>query len=258
MPYTDFGARHYSPTIRRWLTPDPLSEKYYTSSPYAYCADNPINLVDPDGRRIVGGTEEWNEQKTIIETRRNEVQNRVYKLIDKGKTSGERYSFLMRRLESLNKTLNTIHILESSSQVYNLNNKGGNIGKLSFASGEINIDYTGTTSNFVHEVTHAGQFENGDLAFRPSTGFTLLQDAFDEIEAYEAQSAFEGVRNMYDTPAALYGIIYQEESLYPANIFPDKRLRIDTPYALVLKTCGMESRINAPFYIVVKDIYYKQ
>ena len=83
----------------------PLSEKYYTSSPYAYCADNPINLVDPDGRRIVGGTEEWNEQKTIIETRRNEVQNRVYKLIDKGKTSGERYSFLMKRLESLNKTI---------------------------------------------------------------------------------------------------------------------------------------------------------
>ena len=52
MPYTDFGARHYSPALRRWLTPDPLSEKYYTSSPYAYCADNPINLVDPDGRKF--------------------------------------------------------------------------------------------------------------------------------------------------------------------------------------------------------------
>lgn len=52
VPYTDFGARHYSPALRRWLTPDPLSEKYYTSSPYAYCADNPINLVDPDGRRV--------------------------------------------------------------------------------------------------------------------------------------------------------------------------------------------------------------
>ena len=30
----------------------PLSEKYYTSSPYAYCAGDPINLVDPDGRKI--------------------------------------------------------------------------------------------------------------------------------------------------------------------------------------------------------------
>ena len=36
--YTDFGARQYSPNLRRWLIPDPLSEKYYGISPYAYCA----------------------------------------------------------------------------------------------------------------------------------------------------------------------------------------------------------------------------
>ena len=29
---------------------DPLSEKYYHISPYAYCAGNPVNLVDPDER----------------------------------------------------------------------------------------------------------------------------------------------------------------------------------------------------------------
>ncbi len=28
---------------------DPLAEKYYSISPYAYCAGNPVNLVDPDG-----------------------------------------------------------------------------------------------------------------------------------------------------------------------------------------------------------------
>lgn len=33
--------------------PDPLSEKYYGISPYAYCAGNPVNYVDPDGRHIV-------------------------------------------------------------------------------------------------------------------------------------------------------------------------------------------------------------
>ena len=32
------------------MIPDPLSEKYYGISPYAYCADNPLNAVDPDGR----------------------------------------------------------------------------------------------------------------------------------------------------------------------------------------------------------------
>ena len=48
--YTDFGARQYSPALRRWLVPDPLSEKYYGVSPYAYCAGDPVNMVDEDGR----------------------------------------------------------------------------------------------------------------------------------------------------------------------------------------------------------------
>ena len=44
-----FGARHYSPTIPFWTSVDPLAEKYYSLSPYAYCAGNPVNLVDPEG-----------------------------------------------------------------------------------------------------------------------------------------------------------------------------------------------------------------
>lgn len=46
----DFGARMYSPSAMRWMTMDPLCEKFYDTSPYAYCAGNPVNLVDPDGR----------------------------------------------------------------------------------------------------------------------------------------------------------------------------------------------------------------
>jgi len=40
----------YSASDARWTTMDPLCEKYYSISPYAYCAGNPVNLVDPDGR----------------------------------------------------------------------------------------------------------------------------------------------------------------------------------------------------------------
>ena len=37
-------------TDGRFLSIDPLAENYYHVSPYAYCASDPVNLVDPDGR----------------------------------------------------------------------------------------------------------------------------------------------------------------------------------------------------------------
>ena len=48
----DFGARWYNPATPAWTTPDPMAEKYYDFSPYAYCAGDPVNLVDPDGQII--------------------------------------------------------------------------------------------------------------------------------------------------------------------------------------------------------------
>lgn len=49
----DSEARWYYPAIMRTTTMDPLCEKYYSSSPYAWCGNNPVNLVDMDGREII-------------------------------------------------------------------------------------------------------------------------------------------------------------------------------------------------------------
>jgi len=48
----DFGARDYAHAGLVWLEPDPLAHKYFHLSPYAYCADNPLRFVDPDGKFI--------------------------------------------------------------------------------------------------------------------------------------------------------------------------------------------------------------
>jgi RHS repeat-associated protein len=48
--YTYFGARYYDSELSGWLSVDPMSDKYPMLSPYAYCANNPIILIDPDGR----------------------------------------------------------------------------------------------------------------------------------------------------------------------------------------------------------------
>ena len=52
IPLLDFGARMYNPAIARWTAADPLSEKYYGISPYAYCLGNPISIIDPNGMDI--------------------------------------------------------------------------------------------------------------------------------------------------------------------------------------------------------------
>ena len=48
----DYSARMYSPAIGRFMTMDPAAEKYYSISPYAYCANNPVNAVDLRGDSI--------------------------------------------------------------------------------------------------------------------------------------------------------------------------------------------------------------
>ena len=49
----DYGARMYDVTLGRWTTVDPLCEKYYHVSPYAYCGNNPIGFVDIKGEDVL-------------------------------------------------------------------------------------------------------------------------------------------------------------------------------------------------------------
>ena len=59
-----FGARYMDHELMTmWLSVDPMSDKYPSISPYAYCAWNPVKLVDPDGNEI----DEWDFNKTTGE-----------------------------------------------------------------------------------------------------------------------------------------------------------------------------------------------
>ena len=50
--YSYFGARYYNSSYSIWLSVDPMSDKYPSLSPYAYCGNNPVKLVDPNGEEI--------------------------------------------------------------------------------------------------------------------------------------------------------------------------------------------------------------
>ena len=48
-----FGSRYYSSDMSVWLSVDPMSDKYPSLSPFVYCANNPVKVVDPNGEEIV-------------------------------------------------------------------------------------------------------------------------------------------------------------------------------------------------------------
>ncbi len=72
----DYGARWMDSKIgARFTTMDPLCEKYYNVSPYAYCMDNPVMLVDPDGRVVIA--KDFYAMNNIINTLSIEEANHI-------------------------------------------------------------------------------------------------------------------------------------------------------------------------------------
>lgn len=64
----------FDPNEKKFLTMDPLAEKYYGISPYAYCANNPIRFIDPNGMDIW----EINDQGEIINRIKDKTQDAFY------------------------------------------------------------------------------------------------------------------------------------------------------------------------------------
>ena len=47
----DFGARIYDPRVGRWLSVDPLADQFPEESPYSFALNDPVVMIDPDGKR---------------------------------------------------------------------------------------------------------------------------------------------------------------------------------------------------------------
>ncbi len=85
-----FGARYYS-WRGQWLQVDPLRDKYAGWSGYNYVEDNPINLVDTDGRKVIFGphvSEEFkNEFKLAVNYLNEHGMGGYLSSLEKSKTT---------------------------------------------------------------------------------------------------------------------------------------------------------------------------
>ena len=84
-----YGARYMNPIASIWYGVDPLTEKYPNVSAFAYCAGNPVKLVDPDGRFITCADKDgttymyykghWHEWAIIPKNRSEIMIGKIYK-----------------------------------------------------------------------------------------------------------------------------------------------------------------------------------
>jgi RHS repeat-associated protein len=197
--YYYYGARYYDPAISIFLSVDPLAEKYPGINPYTYVANNPINFTDPTGMVIEPGSQkQWDKQKQNVVNELDRLQGKIDRLNSKAESKGwsteklaGKIGNMQERVNSLNGTIDNLGVLEASSQVYALKSGAGEQGGTTYdpLTGNIVFSYDGT-ANFVHETTHGGQFESGNIAFDTNTGTSYGSDVFDEVAAYKAQFGY--------------------------------------------------------------------
>lgn len=63
-----------NPNEKKFTSIDPLAEKYYHISPYAYCMNNPVRFIDPTGQDVW----EINSQGEIINRIEDKTQDAFY------------------------------------------------------------------------------------------------------------------------------------------------------------------------------------
>lgn len=80
LDWYDIHARQYDPVVPSWHKLDPLAEKYYWISPYAYCANNPVNYADINGDSIFIDYEHQDEILSMI----NNIAQGIFGVTDNG------------------------------------------------------------------------------------------------------------------------------------------------------------------------------
>ena len=147
-----YSARYYAPPT--FISRDPLFEKYPFMSPYAYCANNPVNIIDPDGRDIViVGDEAY--QKKVGEALKNiyDSGRAGRKLINQAMKSGK--SFVIADTKGLDAE---IHENKNASILtFDLNKASGTYG-----ADDGGVAYTPETI-LAHELGHFVSPQKGFL-----------------------------------------------------------------------------------------------
>lgn len=81
-----YGARYYDSKWGIWLGVDLMSDKYPGWSPFTYCLNNPVKIVDPDGNEGYEIDQETGKISQVSETKYYQAKDRSITTVNKGET----------------------------------------------------------------------------------------------------------------------------------------------------------------------------
>ena len=173
----DFGARWYDVAgVPMWTSVDPLAEKYYHVTPYSYCAGDPVNKFDPDGRKIVLA-------EGVSESFRKDYELTVKTFQEKG-------------------CADTWNKLESSSEVYTITESNANSNYFDYSNKTISWNsrmglWTEKDVNLSpatrlnHELAHALHYETDPEQYKKDIKTPI--GGADETYTVEEKQTIQGV-----------------------------------------------------------------
>jgi len=140
---THTRALLYDPVVMRFTTLVPLAEKYYPTSPYAYCQNDPMGYIDLDGEKI--------EMATNSSVRFKEDYRIAYNYLKENQAS-----FVLDKLEEIQ---HTYYIKEYSGDSY-FDHKTNTIYWNPRKAIMTNTCYTLTAAEILsHEADHAVEYD---------------------------------------------------------------------------------------------------